>query len=296
MDKGRRLTIFWLCLEAISSPIFSEEWRADVVEKLDTLIGSCVVVPCTFTYPGEKLPSSKLRGIWHFLNDRMKNIYHPDNLNVMENFRGRTELVGRLGDGNCTLKMVDVKDHDNGPFCFRVEIPEKDKFSYVEHCARLTILPHPPKPTLTFSKKVIQGHPYSAVCSVIHTCPSHMPTITWSKSSSDEPLEAHKYHGSGNWETQSILTFIPEESDDHSEIICTVRFYGGMNSSQTFQLFVKRKENYLHIIIPVVVGITTAAIFGILCALVVKKYKTRIAELQRGNGSTWNRLSRLSRR
>ncbi|XP_071398878.1 myeloid cell surface antigen CD33-like isoform X2 [Centroberyx affinis] len=300
MDKQRRMMIFWLLLEAasISSPVVSGQRDTPVFKELKALVTSCVVVPCSFTYPGQNLPSSKLRGIWHLYDDQNQTVYHEERLSITENFRDRTELVGDLGDGNCTLKMIELKNHDNGPFCFRVEIPEKREFSFVESCVRLKMLSKPPDPTLTHTKTAIEGHPYIITCSIMHTCPSNMPTLTWSKESSkDGVIEDHKDNGHGEWETQSILTFIPEEKDDHSEITCTAKFYGGGSSSKTLQLFVKRRENHLYIIVPTAVGVGTAVVFGALCVLMMKKYKRRITELQSsGEGNLWNRLSRLSRR
>lgn len=51
----------------------------------------------------------------------------------------------------------------------------------------------------------------------------------------------HKDIKHGNWETQSILTVIPEEKDDNREITCSAEFNGGLKSSETFTLHVKRE-------------------------------------------------------
>lgn len=45
----------------------------------------------------------------------------------------------------------------------------------------------------------------------------------------------------GKLEVLSILTFIPEEKDDHSEVTCTAKFNGGKTSSTTLKLYVKRE-------------------------------------------------------
>ncbi|XP_044063626.1 myeloid cell surface antigen CD33 [Siniperca chuatsi] len=301
MDKERKMMTFCLLLAAISSPVLSGEWKANVVKTLDALVTSCIVVPCSFTHPKERLPTSKLRGIWHKSRNRDQRIYSDDQTQVLENFRGRTRLLGRLGDNNCTLEITEIKDHDNGPFCFRIELARTetdtstvDKFSFLEDCVEFRMLSDPPKPTLIHPKTAIQDHPYTVVCSVTHTCPSHVPKLTWSRGTAD--TEVHREISLGLWETQSILTFIPEEKDDHSEVTCTSQFNGHKTSSSTLKLYVKRTENYKHIIIPSVVGIGTAVIFAVFCIFMVKKYKKRIAELQSQDGSMWNRLSRLSRR
>lgn len=138
------LSHFHFPLSGIFSPVFTEEWKISVAEKLDALVSSCVVFPCSFTTP-KLLPTTKLRGIWHFGKEKENIIYHEDRTRVMENYRSRTRLLGRLGDDNCTLEMTEVRDHDNGPFCFRVELAENDKptdqmHSFVHNCVELKMI------------------------------------------------------------------------------------------------------------------------------------------------------------
>uniref|UniRef100_A0AAZ1XL74 Ig-like domain-containing protein n=2 Tax=Oreochromis aureus TaxID=47969 RepID=A0AAZ1XL74_OREAU len=279
MDNETKFMITCLLFAAICSSVSSDEWKATVVKSIDALVTSCVVVPCSFSHAGGNLPSSRLRGIWHEKDDKKSNIYHEDYTLITDSFKDRTQLVGRLGQNNCTLEITGVKDHDNGPFCFRVELvrtennePTKYKFSFVEDCVELNMLTEPPKPILIQPKTATQGEPYTVTCSVIHTCPTHVPKLTWNLDST-KVIVHYKDIKQGNWETQSILTFIPEE-DDNREITCTAEFNGGLKSSYTFTLHVKRIENYNHIIIPAVVGIGTALLFGIPCILMAKNTRT----------------------
>ncbi|XP_020492982.2 myelin-associated glycoprotein [Labrus bergylta] len=301
MDIDTQMMLMGLLLAAFVSPVIAGEWRASVVRSLDALVSSCVVIPCSFTHPEGNLPTSRLRGIWHISNQRDQRIYHEDNTLVLDNFKGRTKLLGHLGQSNCTLEIIEIKDHDSGPFCFRIELTPKEtgtleKFSFVEQCVDLKMLPDPPKLKLTHLKPAVQGHPFILTCTVLHTCPSRAPKLTWSRGTADGIAEVNREIHAGNWEMQSILTFIPEDEDDHSDVTCTSTFNGGRTSSETLTLYVKRRENYNHIIIPTVVGIGTAVIFAFFCLFMVKKYKARIAELQSQDGNVWNRLSRLSHR
>ena len=125
---------------ATAHPVWSGGWKAKVVPEVDALVTSCVVIPCSFTHNTDVLSSATLRGSW-FLpeEDPEKYIFHEDSADIMDNFRGRTELTGRLREGNCTLKIMEVKDHDDGPFCFKVDM-NNDGFSFVDDCARLNML------------------------------------------------------------------------------------------------------------------------------------------------------------
>ncbi|XP_053183195.1 myelin-associated glycoprotein-like [Scomber japonicus] len=285
MEKDRKMMMFCLLLAAISSPVFTGEWNASVVKNLDALVTSCIVIPCSYTHAIDGLSHSRLRGIWHLSTGRDQRIYHEDKTMILENFRGRTKLLGNLGQGNCALEMIEIKDHDNGPFCFRVEIVTGTSehlklkcflaFSFFDSCVNFTMITEPPKPTLIPPKTAIQGHPYTITCSVIHTCPSHIPQLTWSRGTAEEILEVHREIHQGTWESQSNLTFITEEKDNHTDITCTAEFFGGRTSTEKLTLHVKHEiENHNHIIIPVVVGISTTVIFGGLCFFILwKKYK-----------------------
>uniref|UniRef100_A0A668TDQ0 Ig-like domain-containing protein n=1 Tax=Oreochromis aureus TaxID=47969 RepID=A0A668TDQ0_OREAU len=250
MDKETKFMITYLLFAVICSSVSSDEWKATVVKSIDALVTSCVVVPCSFSHTGGNLPTSRLRGIC---------------------FKDRTKMLGELGQNNCSLEITDVRNHDNGPFCFRVELvrtegnePTKDMFSFVEDCVELNMLTEPAEPTLIQPMAATQGEPYTVICSVMHTCPTHVPTLTWNWKT-EGIIVYHRLIHSGNWETQSILTFIPEETDDNRELTCTAAFNEKKTSSSKFTLNVKRIENYNHIIIPAVVGIGTALLFGIFC-------------------------------
>uniref|UniRef100_A0A3B4F2B3 Si:ch73-380l3.2 n=1 Tax=Pundamilia nyererei TaxID=303518 RepID=A0A3B4F2B3_9CICH len=229
-----------------SVAVSSDEWKATVVKSIDALVGSCVVVPCSFSHTGGNLPSSRLRAMWHYKgktpDTKGNNIFHSDATLIKDNFKGRTKMLGELGENNCTLEITQIRNHDNGPFCFRVEVvkgegnePTKDMFSFDKDCVELNMI----KPTLTQPMAATQGEPYTAICSVMHTCPTHVPTLTWNWKT--ERIVYHRLIHSGNWETLSILTFIPEEKDDNRELTCTAGFNGGQTSSSKFTLNVKRE-------------------------------------------------------
>uniref|UniRef100_A0A671XLI1 Ig-like domain-containing protein n=1 Tax=Sparus aurata TaxID=8175 RepID=A0A671XLI1_SPAAU len=296
MDKEGKMMIFLLLMAAISSPVFGEEWKASVVKNLDALVGSCVVVPCSYTLPKEQRNLGRT-GIWFRSSQQNERIYSEDEDDVLDSFRGRTKLLGHLNQNNCTLEITDIKDHDTGSFCLSIEISSTSKnFTFADDCVEFKILADPPEPILTNPKTAIEDHPHSIFCSVTHTCTSHPPTLTWSMGKKDDISEVHKEIKPGTWEVLSILTFTPREQDDHSELTCTATFHGEerKSSSKKVMLYVKRTENYNHIIIPTVVGLGTAVVFGFFCIFMVKKYKRRITELQSRDGSMWNRLSRLS--
>ncbi|KAJ8287651.1 hypothetical protein COCON_G00003100 [Conger conger] len=297
MDTQARLWVFCLYLQALCAPGISDEWEADIVPKLKAMTDSCVVIPCVFKYPGTQKSEDQLRAIWYKKKDTKALIYDEDQSKVDNAYKRRTKLLGKLGKLNCSLEIDDIKSYDNEEFCFRTEIPNFDQYSFKESCVLISTFEDASKPKLSHHQEPVEGSPFTVICSVIHTCPSHFPTLTWSHGTQDKIITEHKDMGHGQWESQSILTFIPTQEDDHGEVSCTVTYYGRDPMKEAIKLNMKRKFSMLYIIIPVTAAVGTAVVFGALCILMRKKYKNRIEALQRGGDhGLWNRLSRLTRR
>lgn len=123
----------------IFASVYSDVWKAEVIDPMEALVTSCVVLPCQFNYPGKPLPDSRVRGIWHLSSDRKHRVYDEDPILIADSFKDRTRLIGRLGEKNCSLEINEVKNHDNGPFCFRAEIPTLDKYSFLEKCVTVNM-------------------------------------------------------------------------------------------------------------------------------------------------------------
>lgn len=118
-----------------------------VPKELDALVTSCVVIPCSFTHTYGNLPTSRLKAIWYLSNNPDHHVYDEDAEEVMEKFKERTKLLGQLGRNNCTLEIIDIKDHDNGPFCLKIDILQADaqnnpmdSHSFINSCVQFKIL------------------------------------------------------------------------------------------------------------------------------------------------------------
>ncbi|XP_065136672.1 myelin-associated glycoprotein-like isoform X2 [Paramisgurnus dabryanus] len=252
--------------------VFADVWKVKVEHEMKALVSSCVVLPCTFQYPQTRQPSARTRGIWHKKDKWDDYVYYEDETRVLDNFKGRTRLVGRLGELNCSLEIDEVKDHDNGPFCFRVELEtsEKNRYSFVENCVHISMLEKALQPELHSDLAVQEGHPAIFRCSVRHTCPSHQPTLTWNHNGHN--MMSYKDMGHGNWEVESILSFTPTKEDDHSDIMCTVSYHGVKDKFVASRpIFVKEQTDVNHILIPVFFGLGATLLAGGLCFFIGKR-------------------------
>ncbi|XP_016370360.1 uncharacterized protein LOC107710143 [Sinocyclocheilus rhinocerous] len=209
---------------------------ADVIPKITALPRSCVVIPCSFKMEEEYV--TRLRVLW--VTKKGGYMFHTDPVDVLDNFKGRTRLLGNLDEQDCTVEMDNVQTHDNGPFCFRAE-RENERYSFNNSCVFI-IMRAPDKPVMSSLPEDIEpGTRVAVKCSVNHTCSSHPPQITWSVPTARETI-SHSHMGGGVWETVSAVTFVPTGYEEKDEIVCTAKFWGGKTQENTAFLSIRRVQ------------------------------------------------------
>lgn len=136
------INFFHYYFAVICAGVFADVWKVHVEPEMKALVSSCVVLPCSFKYPVQEQPSDRIRAMWHMKDNWDDIIFHKDPTRVKDSFKGRTKLIGSLGGSNCSLEIDEVKNHDNGPYCFRVELEtsKKDKYSFVENCVSIKMI------------------------------------------------------------------------------------------------------------------------------------------------------------
>ncbi|XP_023992152.1 B-cell receptor CD22-like [Salvelinus sp. IW2-2015] len=222
---------FWLGGMGVDT----SSWTAEVPSSVSGLQGSPIVIPCSFNYPEPEKKPAEFTGIW--LKDKNEVIYHKDSSKIIQDYKGRTELVGDLLQKNCSLRINPLHCSDEGPFTFRIEIKDYNKYSYKEDTVSIVVCSSPGPPSLSVMEEVKVGEEVSASCSVSHSCPSDSPRITWSHSgiSSVQSQQLTK----GQWEVTSSLTFNPSSTDHNQSLVCTAAYRGGETTKTLKTLNVK---------------------------------------------------------
>ncbi|XP_026137792.1 uncharacterized protein LOC113114909 isoform X1 [Carassius auratus] len=240
------------------------QYVADVIPKITALPRSCVVIPCSFKSDEEY--STELRVLW--VTRKGGYMFHTDPVDVSDNFKGRTRLLGNPVEQNCTVEMDNVQTHDNGPFCFKAE-RENERYSFNNSCVFI-IMRAPDKPVMSSLPENIEpGTRVAVKCSVNHTCSSHPPEITWSVPTAQETI-SHNHMGGGVWETVSAVTFIPTGYEEEDEIVCTAKFWGGKTQENTAFLSIRRLQRLkledvgLYAIVPLLVFILICVLAGVI--------------------------------
>ncbi|CAM4555573.1 unnamed protein product [Leuciscus chuanchicus] len=222
--------VFCCCLLSLFlwfrvSPANANGWNNDVPASVVGLSGSCVEIPCTFRYPAKPHTTyTGFTGVWYTENYE-SNVFHTDTSKISEAFKGRTKLTGDLHKNKCSLKISSLRNSDTGPFMFRIEIENLDKYTYAAKKVSITVKESPEQPTVSVKDEVTSGNPVTATCTVFHSCPSDLPDITWShdgdRSSPSQP-QSH-----GEWKVTSYnLTFTPSREDHNKNLSCSAKFSG----------------------------------------------------------------------
>ncbi|XP_077432918.1 sialic acid-binding Ig-like lectin 14 [Vanacampus margaritifer] len=204
-----------ICVKASS-------WTIEVPSSVKGLPGSCVVIPCSFNYPDPKKAINEFIGIWLEADNHL--IYHPNGSKIKQLYHGRTELVGDVRQKDCSLKIDPLQKSDLGPFHFRIEMKDFEKFSYLDKTVSIQMIRKLSPVNLTVTEDI--DHPIvMAFCSVTHSCPISPPVIHWSHFGHQQyqtrPLE------NGQWEVTSTLTFHPAHANNNTHLQCRVIFKGG---------------------------------------------------------------------
>ncbi|XP_074794773.1 sialic acid-binding Ig-like lectin 12 isoform X2 [Natator depressus] len=99
--------------------------------------GSCVTIPCSFTYPAGRTVSAV---IW--TRDDDETVYHSEEARVHAAFKGRARYLGDL-QRDCSLRVSGLRPSDQGTYRFRFEVVRpgsSDRWTMrTEQCLR-----HPP--------------------------------------------------------------------------------------------------------------------------------------------------------
>lgn len=101
---------------------------------IEAMTNSCVVIPCSFTYPSGIRPYRGVHGIWYF-GHPYPQLFPPVVFKsrtdiVHESYKGRTRLLGDLTQKNCTLLINNVGAEHSGRYYFRADLGGANIYTY----------------------------------------------------------------------------------------------------------------------------------------------------------------------
>ncbi|XP_039885383.1 sialic acid-binding Ig-like lectin 14 isoform X1 [Simochromis diagramma] len=225
--------LFFICICVKVTQTEASSWTIAVPSSVKGLLGSCVVIPCSYNYPNAKVQT--FTGIW--TNDGNQVIYHPTESKMLEQYRRRTKLLGDVSKSNCSLMIENLQQNDGGPFHFRIELGGYNSFSYLNKKVSISMIREPNAIDFSAHEDIKEGQPVSASCSVFHSCPTYPPAFHWSHSG-EQHFQAQKLHD-GQWKATSILMFRSNRTDHNKLLQCRVTYHGGKHQETSKTLKVK---------------------------------------------------------
>ncbi|XP_052580840.1 sialoadhesin isoform X2 [Peromyscus californicus insignis] len=155
-------------------------WGVSSPKDVQGLTGSCLLIPCVFSFPDNVEVSDGITAIWYYdySGSRQVVIHSGDPTQVAERFRGRVELMGNMHHKVCNLLLKDLKPEDSGNYNFRFEISDVNRWSDVRG-TKVTVTNDPSAPTITAPKELREGTEVNFNCSTPYVCLQKKASLQW---------------------------------------------------------------------------------------------------------------------
>ncbi|XP_071311903.1 sialoadhesin [Agelaius tricolor] len=170
------------CLVLLASlvPPALSSWGVSYPESLQASGGSCLVVPCTFSYPADVTAGAGIVAIWYKDYDGQRTVvfHSAAPQDVDPRFGGRAQLLGDPMARNCTLLLRGVTPGDSGLYRFRFEILDGDRWS-ASRDVTLRVSDDLELPSVTSSGEQTEGQRSTLECSTPYFCPGGDTALRW---------------------------------------------------------------------------------------------------------------------
>nr|XP_003476459.1 sialoadhesin [Cavia porcellus]XP_023415823.1 sialoadhesin [Cavia porcellus] len=161
-------------------PSGQPSWGVSSPGDVQGVKGSCLLIPCTFSFPASVEVSDGITAIWYYdYSNTRQVVSHSATPNLVESrFRGHAQLLGDVTHKTCSLLLSDLQSKDAGAYNFRFEISEGNRWSDVKGTS-VTVTEEPQAPTITSPKKLLEGTGVTFNCSTPYVCPQKPVSLQW---------------------------------------------------------------------------------------------------------------------
>lgn len=91
--------------------MLSRGWSFNTPGSITGMKGSCIIIPCSFTYSTDR--PTGLRVIWYLYQSNGYPVVFDASQSAVGEFRDQTSLIGSVDGGNCSLKMQRLEMSHN---------------------------------------------------------------------------------------------------------------------------------------------------------------------------------------
>lgn len=268
----------------LTGNMLSRGWSFTTPSRITGMRGSCVVIPCRFSYATTQ--PAGLTVIWYLFQD---NVYIPvfdTKQSVIGRFRGITSVIGSVTEGNCSLKIerLEMSHNQNRLYPWIDKNPITsyhtqghslyDKTSqlivsgqhtnvlvspFAQVCSAAGNHPcfdfsdHAQEPQLSITEIPRVGEQSRVSCIVQHSCISDPPILTLNGITGVDHT-VHTLVSEGIWERKIERIWTVREEDQSVE--CAVSYRAGQKATSVQKInveceysarlcVVKRKHSHL---------------------------------------------------
>ncbi|XP_008283236.1 uncharacterized protein LOC103359603 isoform X2 [Stegastes partitus] len=138
-----------LILLILASYSDGQDWNITVKDKNEVEPGSDVTILCKFTVPPEE-NTTDIKVVWktsgrHNCTDKDNNldafVLHWNDECVDDKYRHRTSLVGNAAEGNCSLRILDIRE--NVPKIYMRVFTKNKGFSFNKQSISISLKANP---------------------------------------------------------------------------------------------------------------------------------------------------------
>lgn len=117
-----------------TSPSGLASWGVSSPQDVKGVKGSCLVIPCVFSFPADVEVPHGITAIWYYdYSGKRQVVSHSENPKLVEaHFRGRAQLLGHTEHRICSLLLKNLQPEDSGSYNFRFEISDGNRWSDVK--------------------------------------------------------------------------------------------------------------------------------------------------------------------
>nr|XP_046255332.1 uncharacterized protein LOC124064705 [Scatophagus argus] len=210
----------------------SNAWNVKMQRNIKGLVGSCLVIPCSFDYYQHPPPNPN-RVVWYqYVSNGYPLVYdnrHPNS--VIDIFKGKTSRVYIDTYGKqCSLKIYPVQWSHHRQKIYPWVDPEnvgRGTYRFFDTTVTIEVSDRAAKPNIRISGEMKVGQSVTVQCTVYHTCPTNPPTL-----SLNIPRQHHSViHSVISGTTfKTTLTDTMEIVRDLQTVECSVRHTGGITA------------------------------------------------------------------
>ncbi|XP_048204837.1 sialoadhesin isoform X2 [Perognathus longimembris pacificus] len=155
-------------------------WDVSSPSQVPGVKGSCLLIPCVFSFPSNVEVPDGITAIWYFDHTNKRQVVsHSTNPELVEpRFRGRARLLGNPIHKVCNLLLTDLQPEDSGSYNFRFEITDNNRWLDVKGTS-VTVTDEPSVPTIESPVKLREGVQAIFNCSTPYVCPHEHDSLQW---------------------------------------------------------------------------------------------------------------------